>query len=62
MISEDRTAGGNEQYEELRKSHHLTEILEKYRKAFPERELEIDRSDIVLYMNEYGKRFAAAYL
>lgn len=55
----DRTAG-KDSYDELESHPELTHILERYRRAKPELELEITAIHSILYVNEYGRQFKTA--
>ena len=55
----DRTAG-NGGYENLRNSPYLKYILENYKRAHPNLELEIGGTESLVYVNEYGKQFRNA--
>ena len=55
----DRTAGSDE-YDSLKNTEFLNQILLTYRKANPLQEIEIDGTKSVFYVNEYGKQFKKA--
>ncbi|OXR49305.1 hypothetical protein PuT2_05695 [Pusillimonas sp. T2] len=55
----DRTAG-NDSYDELQSHPELIPILERYRRANPELELELTAIRSILYVNEYGRQFKTA--
>jgi hypothetical protein len=52
----DRT-NGNDGYSELKNHKYLNDILNRYRFANPQTEIEITATESVLYINEYGKQF-----
>jgi Abortive infection alpha len=55
----DRTVG-EENYASLKSDKFLIQILERYRVAKPDLELEIKASNSVVYVNEYGMQFKNA--
>lgn len=55
----DRTAG-NDTYDSLKSNPDLINILEGYKRARPELEIEITAHKSILYVNEYGKQFKNA--
>lgn len=57
----DRTAG-KEGYDELKSSALITSIFEQYVANYPTAELELIAAENILYVNEFGQRFAIACL
>ena len=55
----DRTAG-KDGYSDLKTHQELINILNRYKAANPQTELEITANESILYINEYGKQFLAA--
>jgi hypothetical protein len=55
----DRTAG-KEGYDNLKAHVELTSILEAYKVASPNLQLELTATESILYINEYGKQFKNA--
>lgn len=57
----DRTAG-KDGYDNLKNSPILSSILNKYQTAYPTTPLEVHCTESILYVNEYGKKFAKSCL
>ena len=57
----DRTAG-KEGYDEIKNSPFLINILESYKFEKPDLELEIEGTESIVYVNEYGLQFKNACL
>lgn len=55
----DRTMSDTNAYDELQSSPVLNKILENFKKNNPNNELELTAMRSVLYVNDYGKQFAA---
>ncbi len=55
----DRTISDTNVYDELQSSPVLNKILENYKKSNPKYELELMVTCSALYVNDYGKQFAA---
>lgn len=55
----DRTAG-KDSYQHLKENKELINILDKYKQAKPQEQLEIRANESIVYVNEYGKQFKNA--